>query len=177
MKVCRDAFILGFMICVSTANLIAATPQCTLRQWTGVTGPAGKNFGPDSNEGLDPKYTLKLRIPRGRTAQFTFWMDPTSQPETAIVLYDDNFKPYDRVKIGLRGTNGGKGFAPATLRGPKTVIITGWHKDDQGKWAGDYSRAEGYPSVRNMWIAGVGSNYIDPKNGGYRDFAALINCY
>lgn len=163
--------LLVIVMCVGSVTAVAATPvgQCTLAKWTGVAGPAGKNFGPDSNEAFDPKYALKLVIPKGRTAYFTFWSATCTNPETAIVLYDKKFSPLKREAIGLRGNN--HGYAPGSLKGPLTVVITGWHKDPAGRWAGDYSKPEPYPHVANMWIAGV-----DTINSAYRDFVALINC-
>jgi len=146
------------LVCVLTAVVLVpnvfAADRCTLDKWGGARPPA-KSYGPDDNEYINPTHALKLTIPRGRTAHFEFSTHgPESEP--AMMIYSLNFAE----QLAERVT------------GPKTVIITAWHKDGGGAWAGDYIRKESSTLGRNTWLA-AGE---DGGGNDYRDIVATISC-
>jgi len=144
---------------------------CTLEKWQGTSHPTGRTFGPDQNEPLHLEVALTLTIPAGRTANFMFWNN-SPQTENAMVIYDDNFHEIAKKKMA-----GGKDFKPLTIKAGKTsksVIITGWHKDNAGAWDRNFVRAERYAPVPNMWLAATEDS--SPNEGDYRDFVAQIVC-
>jgi hypothetical protein len=155
------------IIMLIAAQVYAAKPKpCTLDRWGGPRPPA-KSYGPDDNEYIDPAHALRLTIPSGRTAHFQFW---THRPdsENAVMIYSLNFAE----QIAERGTGGGKGYAPISIKGPKSLIITGWHKDNAGAWAKNYIRKEIWKEVPSVWFAAT----EDGGGNDHRDFVAHIVC-
>ncbi len=167
MKRSRAIVLLLTFLLPTAASLAAPPKPCTLEKWTGVARPTGKSYGPDNNEALIPDYAQKLTIPRGRTASFEFWTHGP-ESENAVVLYDGKFNYITKRKMA-----GGRDYSSLTIKGPEIVIFSGWHKDGAGAWAGNYTKAEVYPRVANMWIAGSEDTNAQ---GDYRDFAATIVC-
>ena len=147
-----------------------ASSLCTLEKWKGEARPPGRSYGPDQNEPLNLDMALTLTIPAGRTANFMFW-NHGPQAENAMMIYSDSFQ-----EIAKKKTAGGRNFDPITVqagKAAKSVIITGWHKDNAGVWDKNFVRAERYPPVPDMWLAATEDS---SPNGDYRDFVAQIVC-